>query len=141
MAQMYDCMVTIVNCPYSQLSPLRFLTRQITEAGCLKPALSENVGQKPGSIRNYKCTLQVGPLLSQVHADLKSLQVTSLQLVLAIAFYGVQFSQVETLHAHSAIAKTYTCNFFIKRVSKSCAKRSSAASRRGLSSVAGHTLL
>ena len=56
--------------------------------------------------RNYKCSLQVWPLLWQVHTNLNS-KKSLLRLVL---FYGIQFSQVEILHAHSAIVKQYTCS-------------------------------
>ena len=31
-----------------------------------------------------------------------------------MVFYGIQFLQVETLPAHSAIVKKYTCDFFIE---------------------------
>ena len=52
--------------------------------------------------RNYKCSLQVWPLLWQVHTNLNS-KKSLLRLVL---FYGIQFSQVEALHAHSAIVNS-----------------------------------
>ena len=36
-----------------------------------------------------------------------------LQLVFTMVFYGIELLQVETLHVHCAIAKKYTCDFFI----------------------------